>query len=325
MSIKVFGHTWAQDFFQLGLRRERLPHAFLIAGPGGVGKRTFATWCIQQILDLSPTYQRQRQQYGSVAMEALPFVAQLKDPTLESARRISRFLRRTLPSSEDWRAVLIEAEEMPYATQAALLKSFEEPPPKTLFFLLIGSEGRITWPLRSRCQTVHLRPLSRENFCKVWSAFSVHHKIVPGDAHAWFDLSGGCLGRAYKAALQEQDEDLLCYRTLLSKGLLCATHPNFVSPFTMDTQDFWTRLRPAWLYEHFYIFVSNLLIRVYSQEDATSEAEQAIVGRLSIEAWASFLEKARTLCHEAEVFNLAAMHVAPFLFSLGFAQPKILT
>ena len=41
-SWPVFGHRWAVDLLDRGLRAGRLPHALLLAGPTQVGKRTLA-------------------------------------------------------------------------------------------------------------------------------------------------------------------------------------------------------------------------------------------------------------------------------------------
>ncbi len=41
-SWPIFGHEWAVELLDRGLRAGRLPHALLVAGPAQVGKRTLA-------------------------------------------------------------------------------------------------------------------------------------------------------------------------------------------------------------------------------------------------------------------------------------------
>ncbi len=50
----LFGHADAQRQFLAGLRAARLHHAWLIGGPEGVGKATFAYRAAKMLLGLKP-------------------------------------------------------------------------------------------------------------------------------------------------------------------------------------------------------------------------------------------------------------------------------
>src|SRR5690606_25713018 len=79
--------------------------------------------------------------------------------TVEEIRKVTRFLSMT---SHDggYRVVIVDpADDMNVNAANALLKTLEEPPARTLFVLISHSLGALLPTIRSRCQTVKLKPL----------------------------------------------------------------------------------------------------------------------------------------------------------------------
>ena len=152
---------------------EKLGHAWLIAGPTGVGKINFAYTLADRLLN---------RRVGSGAPEAaspewvLASYARLDEaadlhPDLHRVRRledkhsiaISQIREVTsalalTPHIAGCKIVVIEsADTMTTEAANALLKSLEEPTPNTFLLLLAARPGRLPGTIRSRCQRLRLR------------------------------------------------------------------------------------------------------------------------------------------------------------------------
>ncbi len=72
------------------------------------------------------------------------------------------FLRRT-SAAGGWRIMIIDsADEMNTNAANALLKSLEEPPPRTVIVLVSHNPGRLLPTIRSRCRRLTLKPLKKD-------------------------------------------------------------------------------------------------------------------------------------------------------------------
>lgn len=82
---------------------------------------------------------------------------------VESIRDISRFVSTTT-DSETYRILVIDrADDLNEKAQNALLKMLEEPPSKTLFFLLCDNRAKLLPTIISRCRILRLHPSSLED------------------------------------------------------------------------------------------------------------------------------------------------------------------
>ena len=180
--IGLFGHEAAVDAFRSAFDGGRLHHAWLIAGPQGVGKALFADKAALRVLaqgsgpldspcldvpDDHPTAKL-------VAAGSHPDLMRLERLTKESgtelARSISvdqvRGLQRlfaTTTSLSPWRAVVVDSiDDLERAAANALLKNLEEPPPSTVFFLVSHAPERLLPTIRSRCRLLRLAPLKSD-------------------------------------------------------------------------------------------------------------------------------------------------------------------
>ncbi len=160
----VLGHQEIIDRFLASIESARLPHTFLFSGPPGVGRKTTALALAQALL-CEKSSQACGQcgsciRIGSQNSESLLLVAPEKNQIkIDQARLILDFLSlRTLGRN---RVVIIDGAEClnPQAANA-LLKSLEEPPEGTYFFLIAPSPAHILPTLRSRAQVVAFQPLS---------------------------------------------------------------------------------------------------------------------------------------------------------------------
>ncbi len=81
--------------------------------------------------------------------------------TIEMAHQLVSDLSKKANRKGAIRVVIIEsAERMTISAQNALLKVIEEPPADTLFILLVANSMGVLATIRSRCQTIYIRPVS---------------------------------------------------------------------------------------------------------------------------------------------------------------------
>ena len=310
------GHDQAIDVFRAAFAKGRPPSAFLILGPQGVGKKTYAYHCAWHVLSqhclesLRPSLahqMRSRTQDGFFVCEG---------STVESAQAIRAYLKRSLTYAHGWRVIVVpRIDDMTSQALASLLKSVEEPPTRTIFLLTARTLGALSAPLISRCQRVYLRPLLKDTFEQsVKGLFDeVEKTLTPSVLSHVYQLSRGCLGRARDIIALDQESNHERYRTLFLKGLLGSAHPEYVSPFHMDQQDFWGGCDISWLYENFESWICDLLIRKVLGEPLSS-GEVAVVQRLSPEGWSRFLMDLKDVVSEANVYHLSPFQVAPHFF-----------
>jgi DNA polymerase-3 subunit delta' len=178
-------NAWAR----LAERRSALPHALLLRGRPGLGKTALARRFAQGLLcerpgtDASPCgecsacgwfAQGNHPDYRQVEPEILSAAqgeaatpsakteSLSKQIKIDQIRELQTFL--SIGSHRGGlRIVLVRpAEAMNSATANALLKSLEEPGPRTLFLLVSSQPQRLLPTIRSRCQAVGIQPASRD-------------------------------------------------------------------------------------------------------------------------------------------------------------------
>jgi DNA polymerase-3 subunit delta' len=191
----LLGHDAQAAAFLSAMRGERLHHAWLLTGPRGVGKASFAKAAALRLLaeaagpppggdGLSvdeehriarlfrarshPDYRLVEREVWKKPDEVLPLDERKGDEALGRNIKVLqiRWLDRVLsvaPSLSQRRAIIIDAaDDMERGAANALLKSLEEPPAGTVFFLVSHMPGRLLPTIRSRCRTLRFAPLSDE-------------------------------------------------------------------------------------------------------------------------------------------------------------------
>lgn len=197
---KLVGHAAAAAMLAGAYRAGKLPHALLLCGPLGIGKATLAFHLAHHLIR-HPEARRAPAQleppdpassiFRQVAMGAHPGVLHLSRRandsgsgfksviTVEEICRIARLLSLTAHDG-GYRVVIVDpAEDMNVNAANALLKNLEEPPARTLFVLISHVSGRLLPTIRSRCQTVLLKPLADAEVADVLAALEVP---LPGDS-----------------------------------------------------------------------------------------------------------------------------------------------
>ncbi len=163
----------AEDWARLQARRERdaLPHALLLCGAAGLGKRVFAQRFVRGLLCTQPAGGDACGQCRSCLLLAAgthPDLVELsyglrKDGTPRSeivVDQIRELSARLAMNSQlgGWQIACIDpADAMNPAASNALLKTLEEPSAHTLLILLADAPWRLPQTIRSRCQRVEFQ------------------------------------------------------------------------------------------------------------------------------------------------------------------------
>lgn len=217
----------AEREFLEAMRCARMPHAWLICGPYGVGKSTFAFRCARFVLAnidpssaddlfIDPEDRVFRQIKAGGHSDLLTITSSHLDHgqeiPLENVRYIEKFLRHTSSSAGGgWKVVIIDRlDQMGAGGHNAILKVLEEPPAATLFLLVASRVSTIPVTILSRCRRVNLPALSATVVGKLLERY--HPTCHPDSRARLVGLAEGSIGRALDIA--RSDGELLYQRLL---------------------------------------------------------------------------------------------------------------
>lgn len=167
----------------------RLPHALLLRGTPGIGKREFAHWFVEALLCRAPTAAGACGRCAScnqLLAGAHPDYRLLApDGTgirIDAVRDLLVWMQMAAPEGR-WRIALLDgADTMNRAAANALLKTLEEPAERALLVLVADRPGILPATVRSRCQQTTLK-LEDRALALDWLASRVGPgKTGPADA-----------------------------------------------------------------------------------------------------------------------------------------------
>ncbi|MAF48116.1 MAG: DNA polymerase III subunit delta' [Rhodospirillales bacterium] len=231
------GQERAERAFLDAYLSRRLPHAWLITGPRGVGKATLAHRIARFLLvhgrlgssgpggdegpglfgddlpgtdpeslatDLQHLVCRRVTAGGHtdfmlIKREINEKTGRLhRDISVDSVRAIGHFLSLT-PGEGGWRVVVIDAaDEMSASAANAVLKVLEEPPARSVLLLVSHNPGRLLETIRSRCRHLPLPPLGPDAMAGLLGRHAPD--IGSDERDVLLHLAGGSIGRALRLA-----------------------------------------------------------------------------------------------------------------------------
>ncbi len=147
------------------VQKKRITHAVLLAGPRGVGKKTFARLLAAAVLCGKDTPCFDCASCKKVLEGKHPDVIEITEYikprsfSVDEVRRIRREAYISPNESEKRIFILANAESMGVEAQNALLKIIEEPPPHAVFILTVQDTGALLPTVLSRVVTVPINPV----------------------------------------------------------------------------------------------------------------------------------------------------------------------
>ena len=214
----LLGNESARDALAAAMASGVLHHAWLIAGPEGVGKGSFARIAAARMLaegsephKLSPGWDvpETTQTAHLIAAAAHPDYRELarlpKDaakPDEALARSITIAQVRSLqplfatkPSLSSRRVIVIDSiDDLERGGANALLKNLEEPPAGTIFLLVSHAPGQLLPTIRSRCRLLRFEALAPEQVAGILR--SELPDATPSEIDALVRAGEGSPGRA---------------------------------------------------------------------------------------------------------------------------------
>jgi DNA polymerase III subunit delta' len=327
------GHPAAEQEFLDCYTAGRLPHAWLIAGPRGVGKATLAYRIARFVLAQGADAAVAASAGPSLFGDALPKVQPTslhvppehpvfrriasgghsdfrvyertmnerterlrRDISVEEVRDIPRFLSLT-PAEGAWRVLIIDSvDDMNSNSANAVLKILEEPPARALLLLVTHEPGRLLPTIRSRCRKLWLGPLDEPAMRQLLAERVAG--IEPSDIDLLIQLAEGSIGRAMKLAEEgglELFRDVQGLMASLPRLDLAKLH-GLGDKAARDTTGETLRLLGE--------LIDWVLVRLARSAANIGDQAPFAAPAGSLERWMEVWEKTRRLFGEAEGLNL---------------------
>lgn len=345
----LLGHHEAEQTLLETFNSGRMPHAWLICGPKGIGKATLAYRFARFVLvhgkkdevdagpglfgeDLpsetpdnlyvspdNPVFHRisagGHADLMAIERELDEKKGKRKNNILiEQVRGLGGFFSLTAAEG-GWRVAIIDAaDEMNVNAANAVLKTLEEPPERALLLLISHSPGRLLPTIRSRCRRLVLKPLEFD----ILSGLLSQHRpdLSPGDVQAIAHLSDGSIGHALTLAEQG---GLALYRDMMQ---LLARLPDLdiLELHKMSDQLAKTGAEEAFatVGELLKGWLNRLIIGAAGKAEELPDEEKALIERLvagrPLEPWLEVWEKIGHLLDRTTAVNLDRKQVVLNIF-----------
>ena len=183
---EFYGHQDAERALLDAYRSGRIPHAWLLGGPQGIGKATLAYRMARfvlahpdpqarvvreaETLDVDPDSPVARHIASGAHGGLLTLERTVNDKGVMRQFIVVDQTRETVPffgstaAIDGWRVCVVDSvDELNPNGANALLKILEEPPKNSLFFLVSHAPARLLPTILSRCRKLPLRPITADD------------------------------------------------------------------------------------------------------------------------------------------------------------------
>ena len=213
MPWNVYGHEWAAELLQQHAAQNQVRHAYLLAGPPGVGRRTLALRFAQAVNCTQPPQPgepcgacRTCKQIEAMQHPDLSVVQAEREGgalLIEQVRSLQQILSLAPYQARYRVALMLRFQEANDNAANALLKTLEEAPARVILLLTVDSPEDVLPTIASRCEVLRLRALPVPG---LEIALQTHWAQPPALARRLAHLTGGRVGAAVRMV---QDPALL--------------------------------------------------------------------------------------------------------------------
>ena len=203
------GHDKAWKQFATACDSNKIHHGWILAGPRGIGKSAFALRAAAMLVDPENAYASMiaRGSHPDIlSVKRLPKEPLKEDEDIDDVTEFKRSITvdqirglqqslTTRPGLSNRRAIIIDAaDDLERGGANALLKSLEEPPFGTFFFLISHASDRLLPTIRSRCQILRFEALSDADMASVLQRAAP--EVGADELQALIRLGNGTPGQA---------------------------------------------------------------------------------------------------------------------------------
>ncbi|MFN2568981.1 MAG: ATP-binding protein [Candidatus Dormibacteria bacterium] len=225
----TIGHARVAGRLGAAAREDNLSHALLIAGPPSVGKTTVALALAKLLLDCSswpgpctghPDLWLEDGDAERIGIDRLRSGGgERQERTLQDFLALHSYV-----GGGSRVAIIARAERLTVEAANCILRTVEEPPPRTHIVLCTPHPERLPETIVSRCQSLVLAPVARPEIA-TWLVSG--HGVGADLAETAALLSGGRPGRALRLAthqdiLQEEMNALNRFLAVAGQGTVAA-------------------------------------------------------------------------------------------------------
>ncbi|MGI9367168.1 MAG: DNA polymerase III subunit delta' [Rhizobiaceae bacterium] len=328
--LSVVGHDSNIEQLFSAFKSQRMHHAWLLSGPRGIGKASLALLFAKYIF-ANPDQQNLSDRFDAetipetihrqVAQGAHPQLLHLTRPWDEKTKRFKTQLsveeiRRTqsfygmTAGAGGWRVTIVDSvDDMNASAANALLKMLEEPPKKSLFFVLSHATGRPLATIRSRCQKMSVAPLSGADLRSVLDELGI--QASDADKARAVEFAEGSVRRAIQIIESSVMKDFVSFEKLMEAGS------------TGSGEDWKTAHRIAESLsrrgqEEAYMLFDDL-VTAWIGKQLRHSPDQDLA---KLAGWANVWDKANRSTRLADAFNLDKKQVILSLFGYLFERNR---
>lgn len=309
---ELIAHEAAEKLFLQSYASGRLPHAWLLTGPKGIGKATFTYRIARFLLADSPPAETLDVDWQIPAVRRVQSCSHAdllvledagSDIGVDEARQIHEFLAKTSAEGK-WRVVIIDSIDALNRNAAnALLKILEEPPVNTIILLVSHNPGSLLPTIRSRCRQLKFKPLEGQMFSRITRQYAPESD--ENSLAAYRRLSSGSPGVAIFLLEQEAVALYHAFLSLFAGGKLA---PEWHKAHALAEQLAIKQDTARFQTVHYVLqYLFRQIIDRLNGTDSSAEiieGEKAVIARIasfrSIPEWLSLWEEVNSLSQDVK-------------------------
>jgi DNA polymerase-3 subunit delta' len=310
----LHGHRVAEAALLDAYRGGRMPHAWIISGPAGIGRATLAYRLARFVLAHPDPAAPEVAVAADLAVEAghpaARQVMRLSHPDLlvlrrawnpnrknfhgdirvDEARRAVSFFATTAGAG-GWRVAIVDtADDLNPQAANAILKVLEEPPPRSLLLLLSAAPQSLLPTIRSRCRSLPLMSLDAADV----EAILAETGLAAGTEEAVMRRVAAASEGSVRRAVALLAPEALAFREEVGRLLAALPAVDRLAAFALAERVFGRDGE-----RRFAQMVEQVLDWLHAEASAAAAAGQPRLAR-----WAELWEKTARTAREAEIYNL---------------------